>query len=277
MSEKEVVDRTRDMPATASSLVSDLAALGVAPGMTLLAHSSLGTLGWVSGGAPAVVLALEHALGPTGTLVMPTHSGGLSEPSHWRNPPVPEAWWETIRQTMPAFDVDLTPTRHMGAIPECFRKQTGVLRSRHPQVSFAAWGKHAERVTASHTLEFALGEGSPLARIYDLDGWVLLLGVGHANNTSLHLAEYRAGFAGKQVITAGAPIQVDGKQQWKEFKDIDTNSDDFALIGDQFDRETGLVRSGQVAQARALLMPQRPLVDYGVKWMEKHRQMQDPT
>ncbi len=34
-------------------------------------------------------------------------------------------------------------------------------------------------VTAGHTLEFGLGEGSPLARVYDLDGFVLLLGVGH--------------------------------------------------------------------------------------------------
>jgi aminoglycoside 3-N-acetyltransferase len=271
VSEEAVVDLTRDNPVTLPRLVADLSALGVAPGMTLIVHSSLSALGWVSGGAQAVVLALENVLTPEGTLVMPTHSSALSDPAGWQHPPVPDTWWDVIRQSMPAFDADLTPTRHMGAIPEIFRKQAGVQRSLHPQVSFAARGKHAEFITANHTLEFGLGEASPLARIYDLDGWVLLLGVGHANNTSLHLAEYRAEYAGKRLIANGAPVMVDGLRQWTEFQDINNDSGDFALIGDQFEKESGRVRSDKVAQALARLMPQRALVDYGVQWMAKNR------
>src|SRR5690349_11757278 len=129
---------TTEFPATVSSLAADLAALGVAPGMTLVVHSSLKSLGWVNGGPVAVILGLEQALGPEGTLVMPTHSSDLSDPANWVAPPIPESWWETVRATMPAYDPDLTPTSYMGAIPEAFRKQDGTLRSAHPAASFAA-------------------------------------------------------------------------------------------------------------------------------------------
>ena len=131
MSEADTIKRIQDQPApaTVQSLTADLSTLGVTPGMTLLVHSSLSSLGWVCGGAVGVILALESVLGPAGTLIMPTHSGELSDPARWENPPVPEAWWEVIRQTMPAFDPDLTPTRGMGAIAEYFRKRPGVLRS----------------------------------------------------------------------------------------------------------------------------------------------------
>ncbi|MBN1887021.1 MAG: AAC(3) family N-acetyltransferase [Thermoflexales bacterium] len=270
MSERDAVEHTQGYPATVESLRADLAALGVKPGMTLLLHSSLSSLGWVCGGPVAVILALEQVLGEQGTLVMPTHSGDLSDPAPWQNPPVPQAWWDVIRETMPAYEPDLTPTREMGAIPETFRKQAGVLRSSHPQVSFAAWGAHAQEITAGHPLEFGMGEGSPLARLYERDGWVLLLGVGHANNTSIHLAEYRAIYPGRQTITNGAPIRLDGRREWVTFQDIKLDDGDFTEIGARF-AETGCIRQGRVANAQALLMPQRALVDFAVKWMEENR------
>lgn len=271
MAEGDLIERTVGRPATIDSLQRDLARLGVEPGMTLLCHSSLSALGWVCGGATAVILALENALGGAGTLVMPTHSTQLSDPSQWQAPPVPEAWWPIIREHMPAFRPDLTPTRGMGVIPETFRNRNDVLRSHHPHHSFAARGANAEVIVGEHSLHNGLGEGSPLARVYDLDGWILLLGVGHDSSTSLHLAEYRASFPSRQEETDGAPVRVDGRRQWVEVRGLNLNDDDFAMIGAAFAQETDHVCRGQIAQANALLMPQRALVDFSADWMEANR------
>ncbi|MFN2488840.1 MAG: aminoglycoside N(3)-acetyltransferase [Actinomycetota bacterium] len=270
MNEAERIERTSS-PATVSSLTRDLHRLGVADGMSLLVHSSLSSLGYVAGGAHAVVLALEEAVGPSGTVVMPAFTAELSDPAAWKHPPVPASWWDLIRSDTPAFDADLTPTRGMGAIPECFRKQKGVVRSRHPQDSFVAWGRHADDIAGDHSLEFGLGEGSPLARIYELDGHVLLLGVGHSNNTSLHLAEYRASFSGKRLARNGAPVSIDGVRRWVEFDDVDINEEDFTRIGADLEIEAGSVRRGRIGLAEARLMRQREVVDYAVQWMERNR------
>lgn len=270
MDEENLVSRS-SKPITMQALQADLTALGVKSGMTLLVHSSLSKFAWVNGGPVAVILALEAVIGPQGTLVMPTHSSSLSDPANWRNPPIPQDWWETVRATMPPFDTSLTPTREMGVIPETFRKQAGTLRSDHPQVSFAAYGPHAPGVTANHSLHFGMGERSPLARLYDLEAWVLMLGVGHANNTSMHLAEHRADYPDKGIEKDGAPISVNGKRQWVEIEQLNYNDDDFVSIGEAFSKETSLQNEGRVGQADALLFPQKPLVDFTANWMTKNR------
>lgn len=271
MSEADIIARCDHGPVTRDSLVKDLTNLGVQPGMTLIVHSSLSALGWVCGGAIAVILALQDVLGEQGTLVMPAHSGDLSDPADWAHPPVPADWIEVIRETMPAYDPRLTPPRGMGVIADTFLRQSGVLRSAHPQLSFTARGPLAERITANHDLVSSLGEQSPLARLYELDAWVLLLGVNHENNTSLHLCEHRAEYTTKTTSRRGTPMLVNGQRQWVWFEAIKEDSDDFERLGIDFERETDHVIINTVGYGQARLMRQRALVDYGVQWMHKNR------
>ena len=202
--------------------------------MTVIVHTALSKLGWVNGGAVALIQALMDTLTPEGTLVMPAHSGSLSDPVHWCNPPVPLEWQQTIRDTMPAYEPEITPTSCIGVVPEVFRNFPGVLRSSHPAVSFTAWGKQAAFITSGHELNYPLGDGSPLARLYDLGGYVLLIGVGHDRNTSLHLSENRSGLM--TIEKQGAPVLENGTRVWREFDDIDGDSDDFPPIGEAYEQ-----------------------------------------
>ncbi len=270
--EEQAIALSTKGPVTVQSLIRDLRALGVRPGMVLIFHCSLSAIGWVCGGPVAVIRAVQTVLRSYGTLVMPTHSGDLSDPSLWENPPVPKLWWETIRRTMPAYDPELTATRGMGTVAECFRKQNSVVRSAHPQVSFAAWGENCLKVVQDHSLEFSLSEHSPLARIYELDGWVLLVGVEHDCNTSMHLGENRARYHGRRIVNSGAPVNLGGHRRWKRFRDINYHSNDFDRLGKDFKRECkDQIRKGRIGYTKAQLFPQRLCVDYAEKWLERNR------
>ncbi len=268
-SEADAISAT-DQPVTATSLVADLQALGVDAGDIVMAHTSLSALGWIIGGSQAVANALFDAVGPTGTVVMPTQSAHLSDPSRWQAPPVPEEWFETIRAEMPAYDPATTPTRLMGAVVDCFRHRPGTIRSGNPQVSVAANGPHANAITDNHRFADCLGDDSPLGTLYELDAKVLLLGVGHANNTSLHLAEHRASWPTKSTITQAAPIIVDGTRQWTEVEVLDINEDDFEQIGAAF-ADTGEQSEGLVGAGIGKLMSMRALVDFASEWMSTNR------
>ncbi|PER20498.1 aminoglycoside N(3)-acetyltransferase [Bacillus sp. AFS054943] len=264
----EIVANTQ-FPNTIESITKDLKALGVRKGMTIIVHSSLSSIGWISGGAVAVVEALMKVVTKEGTIIMPTQSSDLSDPKHWSRPPVPEDWWQIIRDNVPAFDPRITPTRGMGEIVECFRTYPNVVRSNHPLGSFAAWGKHAEGIVRDHSLSMSFGEESPLRKIYDLDGYILLIGVGHDSNTSVHISEVRSG--ARELIQVGAPILENGERVWKEFVDMDYDSETFVEIGVQFEQK-GTVTNGKIGNATCRIMKQRDIVDFGTEWFRKKNQ-----
>lgn len=260
-------------PGTRRSIAAQLRLLGVRPGSTVLVHAGLRPLGFVCGGPHALALALRDALGPDGTIVVPTHTPENSDPAQWRNPPVPADWWPLIRSEMPGFDPAVTASRFMGVLAETVRGWPGALRSSHPHVSFAALGPAAERVVAGHTRADMLGEGSPLARLYDLDADVLLLGVGHSASTSLHLAEYRCPGSPRERV--GAAVRTaEGGSEWVWWQDVRLDAGDFGALGTDLEA-TGAVRVGPVGAGTGRLMRQRAAVDFAVQWLARNRTTED--
>ena len=145
-------DRTirRSILFTTQSLITSFQQAGVFAGQVVIVHTSMKAFGsYIVGSEQAVVDALMAVITPAGTLIMPTHSSDNTDPATWRKPPVPPDQWETIRQHMPPYRPESTPTNRMGRINECFRSYPGVQRSAHPAFSFAAWGQHAEFVIAN--------------------------------------------------------------------------------------------------------------------------------
>lgn len=268
MSELKLIQST-PTPLTRESLANALQTCGLLEGQTVIVHSALSKLGWVCGGPVTVVQALLDTLGPDGTLVMPAHSGENTDPAHWQNPPVPKAWQAVIRATMPAFDPAVTPTRGMGRIAELFRTWPGVLRSDHPTTSFVALGSNAPLITSEHPLDQSHGERSPLGKLYKLNASVLLLGVGHANNTSLHLAETRASIP-KAYLQTGSAVFVDGERRWVTYSELDVESDDFESLGEAYEKAHELFPC-RIGLADVRLLKLRPLIDWAIPWLEAHR------
>ncbi|EDL65441.1 aminoglycoside N(3)-acetyltransferase [Bacillus sp. SG-1] len=255
-------------PNTTSSLMDDFLRMGIEKGMTLIVHSSLSSLGWVCGGAVSVVTALMEAVGKEGTLIMPSQSADNSDPAEWQQPPVPEAWWPTIRDKMPAYDPDTTPARGMGVIAETFRSFPGVKRSLHPMYSFTAWGKHAEYILSEQPLEEGFGPRSPLAKIYELDGDVLLLGVTHDSNTSLHFAEHS--IPHREKVQKGAAMKENGNRVWNTYEEILYDSDPFEKLGKEFEKQQP-VKSAVIGNADCRLMKQRAAVDFARNWLQQNQ------
>ncbi|MEM7335585.1 MAG: AAC(3) family N-acetyltransferase [Chloroflexota bacterium] len=272
MPSQGVIEQTKE-PLTVTTLIQHLHRCGVEEGQTILVHLAMSKLGWMVGGAEAVVQALIGALGESGTLMMVTHSSDNTDPSAWENPPVPQSWWQPIRDNMPAYDPRTAQTRGVGRVPELFRSWPGTLRSEHPAFSMAARGPNAQFLVSEHALTEDMGHRSPLGKLYQLDGHVLLLGVTHWNNTSLHYAEYQANYPGKRNEKQGSAMMVNGQRKWATYETLETHTDDFGPMGEAFD-QAHQITINKINSAEVRLFRQRLVVDFGIQWLEKNRNLQ---
>lgn len=268
---------------TRASLTRDFADLGVRPGDVLMVNSSLSRIGFVAGGATAVVQALLDAVGPDGTVVVPAQTPDNRDPSIWFHRPVPQAWWERIRAELPAFDPQLSPSDGMGAIAERVRTWPGAARSPHPLTSFAAVGAHAAELTARHDLSCLLGDHSPLGALERIGARVLLLGVGFEKCTAFHLGESR--LPGGRVAELTAPMRVAGGRAWVRYETTVLDDRDFGELGAAFENAgevvqdpvvhgavvQGAVVQGAVGSAWCRLFPMREAVRFAQSWLAPRR------
>ena len=215
-------------------LVRQLLGLGVQPGAVLLAHTSFSKVRPVEDGPKGLIEALQAALGPEGTLVMPSMTSDDDHP----------------------FDPKRTPCAWRGVVADTFWRLRGVLRSDSP-AAFAAIGPQATRIVAPHPVDLPHGLDSPVARVCELDGQVLLLGVGHDADTTVHVAESLAGVryrARKHVV-----LLKDGKPTRFDYWEIDHCCQKFNLV-DRWLDEKGLQSRGKVGNAEARLVRSRDVV-----------------
>jgi len=221
-----------------TDLTAQLLDLGIAPGSVVLVHTAFSKVGPVEDGPHGVVRALARALGPDGTLVMPSMSDDDDHP----------------------FDPKTTACRGMGVMADTFWRLPGVMRSDNPH-GFAAMGREAARITAGHPLDFPHGPNSPVGRVHELDGRILLLGAGHDANTTIHLAEAMAGVRYRRkksltILRDGLPVQF-------RYEEIDHCCDNFNLVDGWLDAEAKQ-RRGRVGRAEGRLMKARDDVAFVV-------------
>ena len=215
-------------------VTAQLLSLGVEPGGVLVVHTAFSKLAPLDGGPQGLIRALWAALGPEGTLVMPSMSDDDDHP----------------------FDRRTTPCLGMGVVADTFWRLPGVLRSDSPH-AFAALGPRAAEITTPHPPDVPHGLNSPIGRVCDLGGQILLLGVGHDANTTIHLAENLA------QVRYGRPkylMSVNERQLTRlDYIEIDHCCENFRLLDQWLDTE-GVQRHGIVGHGQARLAASRTIV-----------------
>jgi aminoglycoside 3-N-acetyltransferase len=224
-----------DRPVSLRELIDQLHQLGVEPGGVLLVHTAFSNVRPVEGGPEGLIAALRAAVGEDGTLVMPSMSDDDDR----------------------VFDSAATLCHGMGVVADTFWRLPGVLRSDSPH-AFAAAGPRAGDITTTHPIDVPHGLDSPVGRVYELDGRVLLLGVGHDSNTTIHLAENLAGV--RYRLSKYVTVHEGGQARRYRYTEIDHCCQNFALLDEWLDAEDRQ-RRGPVGYAEARLIRSRDIVD----------------
>jgi aminoglycoside 3-N-acetyltransferase len=258
---------------TRAALRADLTALGLRPGDAVLAHGALSRVGRLLNGPDAVVGALLDAVSPGGTVLAYTDWDARYDELLDADGRVPDEW----REHVPPFDPATSrASRDNGALPEFLRTWPGARRSGNPGASLAALGARAAWFTADHPLDHGYGPGSPLAKLVEAGGKVVMIGAPLDTMTLLHHAEHLADLPGKRVIRYEVPLATADGVRWRTVEEFDTADpvvegfadDCFGTIVTDF-LATGEGVRGLVGAAESVLVDAPAVCAFAVEWMER--------
>lgn len=257
---------------TRASLRQDIEAVGIVPGDIVMVHAAISKIGPLLNGPDALIWALRDAVGRGGTVMSYTDWDARYDDLLDDEGRVPEAW----RTHIPPFDPQASRAiRDNGVLPEFLRTTPGALRSGSPGSSIVAIGARAEELTADHPINYGYGEGSPLARLVDAKGKVMMIGAPYDTMTLLHHAEHLANIQGKRIHRYEVPFAQEGGVVWHMIEEFDTSvpivpglaEDYFADIVTGF-IATGQGREGKIGDAPTLVVPAAGIVAFAVDWLE---------
>jgi len=233
----------------------------------VLVHAALRKVGRVVGGPDTILAAMRDVVGSEGTIL--GYTDWQLEDDERDDP--------ALRPHIPPFDpLRSRSTRDNGFWPELIRTTPGACRSGNPGASMAAIGGRAAWFTADHALDYGYGPRSPLGKLVEAQGKVLMVGATTDHMTLLHHAEHLAKFPNKRVIRYEAPLLIGGVPTWRWFEEFDTSEvpdgmadDYFATIVEAF-LAAGEGRTGLIGEASSVLVPADRIVSFAVSWMEEH-------
>jgi aminoglycoside 3-N-acetyltransferase len=181
------------------------------------------------------------------------------------------------RDDIPPFDpLGSRATRDNGFWPEMLRTTPGTLRSANPGASMAALGGRAEWFTDNHPLDYGYGPGSPLAKLIEADGKVLMLGAPLDTMTLLHHAEHLADIP-HRIKRYDSPLLIGGRTLWRTFEEYDTSDppgeagelpvDHIGQIVAAF-LAAGKGKRSTIGAAPSVLVNAKEIVPFAVAWLE---------
>jgi len=250
----------------------DLKKLGVSAGQTVMLHVSVRSIGWIVGGPNVVLQSLLDVLGPAGTLMM--YVGWEDVPDRLEE--LPKDWQQAYLDECPSFDPTTShANRNYSILAEYLRTWPGALRSNHPEASFAAVGALARWITENHPLQYPYGLNSPLAKLCEVNGRVLLLGAPLNTITLLHYAENLAKVPNKRIIHYKVPVLLNEQRVWDEGEDfyssrgIVSNAEEYFQTITHDYIASGKGCSGKVGAAQSYLFESVDLARFAIQWLEK--------
>jgi aminoglycoside 3-N-acetyltransferase len=218
--------------------------VGLNPGQPVIVHASLAAVGEIRGGVETVLGALltvtKGVMAPTftyKTMIIP-EVGPENNACDYGSGKDRNRMAEFYRPDMPADPL-------MGALPEAIRRYPAARRSTHPLLSFA--GIHVDEALNAQSLPEPMAPIGVLAR---QNGLVVLIGVNHTANTSIHYAERLAGR--KQFI------------RWALTPQGVRECPDFGGCSDGFEQATPflepITRAGKIGQATVRAIQLGPMI-----------------